>query len=63
VKFKFSLSVNSATSHCCCVAALFAVSAVIIDDITLLINYNYSSAKNVLSTINKLKMTAEILCC
>ncbi len=29
----------------------------------LLINYNYSLTENVLSTVNKLKTAAEILCC
>ncbi len=38
-----------------------AVSVIIINDITLLINYNYSLIKNVLSTIDKLKTAAEIL--
>ncbi len=62
MKFKFSSSVNSATSCYCYVVTLSAVLIIIIDDITLLTNYNYSSAENVLSTVNELKIAAEILC-
>jgi len=45
-----------------CIVALFTASAVIISNVTLLFSYNYSSIKNVLSTVNKLKITAKILC-
>ncbi len=62
-EFKFSSSVNLATSYYCCIAALFTALIIIIDNIILSVNYNYSSTKNVLSTVNKLKMTAKILCC
>jgi hypothetical protein len=63
IKFKFSLSVNSATSYHHCVVTLSAVLTVIIDDITLSVNYDYLSAENVSSTVNKLKITAKILYC
>ncbi len=60
-EFKFFLFADSATSYYCYIAALSAVLTVIIDDIMLLINYNYLSAENVSSIMNELKMTAEIL--
>jgi len=56
------LSANSATSYCYCVAALSAALIIIISDIMLLVSYNYSLIENVLSAVDKLKMTAEILC-
>ena len=62
-KFKFSLSVNSATSYYYCVAALFTTLTVIISNITLSVSYNYLSAENVLSIVNKLKTAAKIFCC
>jgi len=60
-EFKFSSSADSATSYCCCVAALFTALIVIISDVMLLINYNYLSVENVLSTVNELKIAAKIL--
>ncbi len=62
-KFKFSLSADLITSHHHCVVALSTALIIIISDITLLISYNYSSTENVSSTVNELKMTAEILHC
>ncbi len=62
-EFKFSSSANSTTSCHYCVVALSAALIIIINNITLLISYNYSSAENVLSTVDKLKMTVKILCC
>jgi len=61
VKFKFSLSADSVTSHCHYVAALSAVLIIIIDDVMLSINYNYLLTENVLSTVNKLKIAVKIL--
>ncbi len=63
IKFKFSLSADSATSYHHCVAALSAISIIIINNIMLSADYNYLLTENVLSTINKLKMTVKILCC
>jgi len=59
----FSSFVNSATSHYQQAIILSVVSAVIINNIILSADYNYSSAENVLSTADKLKIAAEILCC
>ncbi len=61
IKFKFSLSIDSATSYYCCVIALSATLIIIISNITLSVNYNYSSTENVLSAVDKLKTAAEIL--
>jgi len=61
-EFKFSLSVNLITSHHYYVVALFTVSAAIIDNIMLSVNYNYLSTEIVLSAVNKLKITVKILC-
>ncbi len=63
VKSEFSSSVNSTTSHHHYVVTLFTALIITISDVTLLISYDYLSAENVSSTVNKLKMTAKILCC
>ena len=63
VKSEFSSSVNLTTSHHHHVVTLFTALIITISDVTLLISYDYLSAENVLSTVKKLKMTAEILCC
>ncbi len=60
-EFKFSLFINLITFYYCCIVALFTVFIIIISNITFLINYNYSSTENVLSTINKLKIIVKIL--
>ncbi len=60
---EFSSFINLITSYCCCIAALFTVFITIINDVILLTDYNYLLIKNVLSAINKLKITVKILCC
>jgi len=55
------LFINLITFYHYCVAALSTAFIIIIDDVTLSADYNYSSTENVLSTVNELKMTAEIL--
>jgi len=62
-EFKISLFANLLTLCCHHNLILFIVFIIIIDDVTLSINYNYLSVKNVLSAANKLKMITEILCC
>jgi len=63
IKFKFSLSADLITSYYHYVVALFTTLIIIINNIIFSVNYNYSSIKNVVSAVNKLKMTTKILYC
>jgi len=62
-KFEIFLFVNSLTFYCYHIVILFITFIIIINNITLLTDYNYLSVKNVLNTVNELKMIVKILCC